>query len=62
MYFVTKGSFRINYKINFDTCSLGRIREGKYYGDILMFTYDRSPYEFIVDNKENMIVSLALQP
>ena len=59
MYFVIQGSFIIKYQINYETCLLSRICEGKHYGNIMMFTYERSPFDFEVDTESCTIVTLT---
>ena len=59
IFFVNQGGFTVNFPIDVIDCKLAKISEGKNYGNILMYMYNRSPYRLEVYSSSCTLVCLS---
>lgn len=49
MFFIAEGNILLSFRVDqFNECKLAKLSSGMNYGDILMYTYNRSPFDFLV--------------
>lgn len=59
MYFILTGSITISLGEEYENKKIANIRQGNYYGNILMYTYSRSPYNIRAYQVDNSILILT---